>query len=81
MNEKPEVDLIDFHYQQIIKSEELGYKKSKTSTTQGILVALALADRRFAESSWRDEPVEALHAKLDEPQTEALKKFRKERGL
>lgn len=81
MSERTEVDRVDFHYQQILKSEELGFKKSKVSTSQGAMVALALADRRFAEPGLRDQPVEALHARLDQPQLEALKRFRDERKI
>lgn len=81
MNDKNQVDPVEFHYQQILKSEELGHEKSKASTTQGIMVALALADRRYADPSWREEPVGDLIKRLDEPQLEALKRFRDERGL
>lgn len=81
MNDKTQVDPVEFHYQQILKSEELGHKKSKASTTQGIMVALALADRRYAEPSWQEEPVVNLVKRLDKPQLEALKRFREERGL
>lgn len=81
MNERTKVDPVEFHYNQILESEKLGYKNSKTSTTQGIMVALALADRRFAEPGLQNQSVEALHARLDQPQLAALKRFRDERGL
>lgn len=76
MNERTEVDRVEFHYQQILQSKILGHKKSKVSTSQGAMVALALADRRFAEPELRDQPVENLQARLDEPQLAALKRFR-----
>lgn len=76
MNERTEVDRAEFHYQQILESEILGHKKSKVSTSQGAMLALALADRRFAEPELREQPVEKLQARLDEPQLAALKRFR-----
>jgi len=81
MSDNTQVDLVEFHYQQILKSEELGHKKSKVSTTQGLMVALALADRRYADPNWREEPVGNLVQRLDISQLEALKRFRAERGL
>ena len=80
MNSISPVDPVEFHYTQILESEKLGHKNSKTSTTQGIMVALALADRRFAEPGWQDKPVEVLRARLDQFQLAALKRFRDERG-
>jgi hypothetical protein len=80
MNDKSKVDLVEFNYNQILESEKLGYENSKVSTTQGIMVALALADRRFAEPRWQDESVEVLRARLDQSQLAALKRFRDERG-
>ena len=81
MNDSTKTDPVQFHYEQILASEKLGHKKSKTSTTQGLMIALALADRRFAEANYRDQPVDFLYARLDQPQIAALKRFRDERGL
>jgi len=81
MSDSATVDRVEFHHKQILESEKLGHKKSKTSTTQGFMVALALADRRFAESGWQDAPVGALFARLDQDQVAALKRFRDEREL
>ncbi|WP_223430031.1 hypothetical protein [Pseudomonas sp. GL-B-26] len=81
MNERTEVDPVEFHFKQILESEKLGHKKSKVSTTQGVMVALALADRRFAEPEFQNQPVKDLHAKLDQPQLAALKRFRDEQEI
>ncbi|VBT33911.1 Uncharacterised protein [Burkholderia pseudomallei] len=81
MNDSAKIDRVEFHYNQILECEKLGYEKSRVSTTQGLMVALALADRRFAEPSWQDAPVSTLFARLDPSQVAALKRFRDERGL
>lgn len=81
MNNRSSVDLVEFNYAKIISSEKLGYKNSENSTSQGIMVALALADRRYAESQWQDASLEVMLARLDVSQIAALKRFRDERGL
>lgn len=81
MTERTPIDPVDFHFQQILESERLGHKKSKISTSQGAMVALALADRRFAETGLREQSVEKLHERLDAPQLAALKRFRDERKI
>lgn len=81
MNNRTSDDLVELNYAQIIESEKLGYRNSKNSTSQGIMVALALADRRFAEPQWQDASLEVMRARLDVSQLAALKRFRNERGL
>ncbi|BFI94974.1 MAG: hypothetical protein RSP_04840 [Rhodanobacter sp.] len=80
MNGSFKDDLAEFNYQVILASEKCGYKENKVSKTQGFMVALALADRRFAEGGEK-ATVDELRAPLDKDQIAAIKRFRDERGL
>lgn len=81
MNERTAVDRTEFHYQQILESEKLGFEESRVSTSQGAMVALALADRRFAEPGLQNQSIKVLRARLDQSQLAALKRFRDEQGI
>lgn len=81
MNERTAVDPTEFHYQQILESEKLGFEESRVSTSQGVMVALALADRRFAEPGLQNQSIKVLRARLDQSQLAALKRFRDEQGI
>ena len=80
MNDNVNDDRVEFNYKLILDSEKRGHEKNKVSKTQGYMVALALADRRFAESG-ESMKVDELRARLDQDQVAALKRFRDERGL
>ncbi|WP_339420265.1 hypothetical protein [Pseudomonas sp. RL_105y_Pfl1_103] len=81
MNERTAVDRTEFHYQQILESEKLGFEESRVSKSQGVMVALALADRRFAEPGLQNQSIKVLRARLDQSQLAALKRFRDEQGI
>lgn len=80
MNGSFKDDPVGFNYQLILDSEKRGYEENKVSTTQGFMVALALADRRFAQGGER-ATFDELRARLDQHQVAAVKRFWEERGL
>jgi len=71
---------VDLHVQKILQSEELGSEFARCSTTEAVMVAIALCDRRFLPAPLRDEPGRDLWRRLDARQRAAVTHFGQRAG-
>jgi len=68
------------HLEKILQSEELGSEFARCSTTEAIMVALALCDRRYLPASLSAEQGRGLWQRLDRKQQEAIALFGQQAG-
>lgn len=63
------------HFEKIIEAERLGHERASCSTTEAIMVAIALCDRRFLPPGLREAHVRELRERLDANQHAAIERF------
>lgn len=68
------------HLEKILQSEELGSEFARCSTTEAVMVALALCDRRFLPAGLAAESGRDLWQRLDQRQKAAVALFGQQAG-
>lgn len=69
------------HLAKIVESEQLGHAGAHCSTTEGIMVAIALCDRRYLPSYFEEKHVRELRSHLDVDQLAAIEEYSRTLGL
>jgi hypothetical protein len=67
--------LAELHFAKIQEAEKLGAERATCSTTEAIMVALALCDRRYLPAHLREVHVRELRGRLDISQKAALERY------